>query len=184
MNSPLKQLTTLLKNNQFARTALLAGGLILLLIIALSPNKDNQPLPQKNISSSPSASSRPELINLNSERLKQASAYRKEIESKLPIYLEGFQTSVGIKTTINIYLFPADPDELTHLEIYGLSYLNQDTNQFLNPNFIAYKESFQKALSLLRDKEIDPQRLIFSYSDKELVRDTATAWVDKLSLLP
>lgn len=110
--------------------------------------------------------------------------YVDSIESKLPLYLKDFETSVGITTSINIYRLKDDEAEVVRLEIYGLSYLNRDTNEAKNPNVTAFKESYAKAIEMIEGQNIDPKKLIFIYGDKEHVRITTSIWMDSLKLQP
>lgn len=166
------------------KTVLFVAGIslgILILVVIFSPKRNVSPPP----SSPPLASVyRPELINLGEQKRREAAAYRTSITDRLPIYVEGFKTSVGIKTTINIFSLPSDPVETIHFEIYGPSYLVADASEFTNPNLTAFKESHLHGLELMKDQGIDPQKLIFIYADKEYVRNTTRAWLDKLGLAP
>lgn len=169
----------LLKN----KTVLVVVGIslfILILVILLSPKKSSIiPLP----SVSPE-SERVELIDLSKEKRQQAMIYVDTIEKKLPIYLESFKTSVGIDASINLYRLNDDEAEVVRLEIYGLSYLNQESDEKKNPNVTAFKESYGKAIELLESQNIDPKKLIFIYGDKEYVRKTSELWIDQLKLKP
>jgi hypothetical protein len=171
----------LLKNKSVV-IALAIGFSILILVIILSPKKNlNQ---QSDLSSPVPSAGRTELIDLSKEKRDQAMIYVAAIESKLPLSLEYFQTSVGIVTSINIYRLGSDPAEVVRLEIYGLSYLNQDANPSKNPNVTAYKESYLKGMEILESRNIDPKKLIFIYGDKEYVRKTTQLWIDALKLKP
>lgn len=110
--------------------------------------------------------------------------YVESIEKKLPIYLENFKTSVGITTSINLYRAKDDEAEVVRLEIYGLSYLNSDSDPKKNPNVTAFKESYLKAIEMLESQNIDPKKLIFIYGDKEYVRKTSQIWIKDLDLHP
>lgn len=150
---------------------------ILVLIILLSPKQGSTPTSPTQVSAP-----RPELIDLSQAKRRETMVYVASIEDKLPLYLESFQTSVGIDTTINIYRLKDDEAEVVRLEIYGLSYLNQDSNEAQNPNVTAFKESYLKAFELLESQNIDPRRLIFIYGDKEYVRTTTQTWLTSLKL--
>lgn len=155
---------------------------ILILVIILSPKRSvNQTPISPQTSGSPT---RPELIDLNAQKRSDAATYVLAISGKLPLYQEGFKTSVGIDTTINIYRQDTDPEEVVRLEIYGLSYINKDANPVKNPNVTAYKESYAEAISMLEGVNIDPKKLIFIYGDKEYVRTTTQTWIDALKLQP
>lgn len=169
-----------LLKNKSARLALGITAGIGLLVIILSPKKSSAPVSRELSSPAP----RTELINLSEEKRRTTMIYVDQIEAKLPLYLENFKTSVGINTTINIYRLDSDEAEVVRLEIYGLSYLNTDSNEAKNPNVTAYKESYAKAMEMLESKNIDPKRLIFIYGDKEYVTKTANRWISDLKLSP
>ena len=170
-----------LLKNKFALTAITVSLIVLILVLVLSPKKTTNSTDPNNISS---PQPRTELIDLSKEKRNQAMVYVASIEKKLPIYLEGFKTSVGITTSINIYRLNDDEAEVVRLEIYGLSYLNSESDEKKNPNVTAFKESFLKAIELLEGQNIDPKKLIFIYGDKDYVRETSSTWVEKLKLLP
>lgn len=163
------------------RLALVISIFLLLLVILLSPSKKASPvltptpLPQTD---------RLELIDLSKEKRQQAIRYTSSIEKKLPLYKTGLSTSVGIEISLNIYRLPDDPGEVVRLEIYGLSYLNQETDPKKNPNVTAFKEGYLKAMELLESQNIDPKKLIFIYGDKEYVRKTTIIWLNALKLEP
>jgi hypothetical protein len=168
---------------------LIAGGIslfILILVLIFSPKKNLNPAgpAQRDDSRAQPESERPELIDLARDKRQQTMIYVESIEKKLPLYLENFKTSVGITTSINIYRASDDEAEIVRLEIYGLSYLNSDSNETKNPNVTAYKESYAKSLEMLESQNIDPKKLIFIYGDKEYVRQTSEAWIYALKLQP
>jgi len=172
-----------LLQNKFARIALIATGIIFLLVLIFSPKKNINPAGPPRVDDSRDPG-RTELIDLSQEKRNKAMIYVDAIEDKLPLYLESFPTSVGIDTTINLYRQETDEAEIVRLEIYGLSYLNQETDETKNPNVTAYKESYAKAIEMLESQNIDPKRLIFIYGDKEYVRKTTELWISKLNLHP
>lgn len=167
--------------NKSVLIAVSIGIFILIVVIVLSPKKvSNTPL----VSSIPIETQRTELIDLSKEKRNQAMIYVDSIENKLPLYLEDFATSVNINTSINIYRLNDDPAETVRLEIYGLSYLNQESDPKKNPNVVAFKESYAKAITMLEGQNIDPKKLIFIYGDKEYVRIASEIWISKLGLKP
>lgn len=168
-------------NKKFFLIAASITIFILVLVLIFSPKKSSN-LPQSLPTSTPVT--RPELIDLTQEKRRATMVYVSSIESKLPIYLESFNTSVGITTTINLYRLKDDEAEVVRLEIYGLSYMNIESDPLKNPNVVAYKESYLKAIELLESKNIDPKKLIFIYSDKEYIRKTSSTWIDALKLQP
>ena len=163
---------------------LIATGIsifILILVLVFSPKKKVGPITPTPTSQE---TQRTELIDLSKEKRNQAMIYVESIEKKLPLYLENFKPSVGITPSINIYRVGDDEAEIVRLEIYGLSYLNSDSDEKKNPNVTAYKESYAKALEMLESQNIDPKKLIFIYGDKEYVRQTTQIWIDALKLHP
>ncbi len=161
---------------------LIASGItifILILVLIFSPKNKVGP-----ITPTSQETQRTELIDLSKEKRNQAMIYVESIEKKLPLYLENFNTSVGITTSINLYRASDDEAEIVRLEIYGLSYLNSDSDEKKNPNVTAFKESYAKALEMLEGQNIDPKKLIFIYGDKEYVRQTTQIWIDALKLRP
>ncbi len=170
-----------LLKNKTAVIAFSIGLFILILVIVLSPKK-NVGAPTSGPADE--SQTRTELIDLSQEKRRDAMVYTASVEKKLPLYLEKFETSVGITTSINIYRLDDDEAEVVRLEIYGLSYLNSESNPVKNPNVIAFKESYLKALEMIEAKNIDPKKLIFIYGDKEYIRTTSEAWIEALKLLP
>jgi hypothetical protein len=168
-------------NKKFFLTAAGITIFILILVLVLSPKRNSSPPPS---GSAETKLSRVELIDLSQDKRNQAMIYVESIEKKLPIYLEKFETSVGITTSINLYRVKDDEAEIVRLEIYGLSYLNSESDPKKNPNVTAFKESYLKAIEMLEGQNIDPKKLIFIYGDKQYVRETAQAWADALKLHP
>lgn len=167
-------------NKKFFITAGVISIFILILILIISPKKNVSP----TTSPDPQATSqlRTELVDLSKEKRDQAMIYVATIEDKLPLYLESFETSVGITTSINIYRLDDDEAEVVRLEIYGLSYLNAESDESKNPNVTAFKESYLKAIEMLESQNIDPKRLVFIYGDKQYVRETTQVWLSALNL--
>lgn len=173
------QLLDLIKTNRFVRIALGATLGIGILILIFSPQPE--PTAQQPITQSKSAQY--SLTDFSAEELKQATNYRSSIIGSLPIYHEGLITSTGLTTTINIFVLDSDPDETVRFEVYGLSYLNSDTNPFINPNITAFAESHTLGLELMKKRGIDSSQLIFLYSDIDYIRTTISTWLDHLGLL-
>jgi len=162
----------------------LAGGIslfILILVLVFSPKKNSTLSPA---TSATTALSEIVPINLSQEKRNAIIVYTASIKDKLPLREEEFQTSASITTSISISRNDNDPAEIVHLDINGISYINKnELDETKNPNVTAFKESFQKAIEMLESQNIDPKRLIFSYSDRSYVRETANYWIDKLNLL-
>jgi len=168
-----------LKNKTVIFVIVISLAILALTILLTSDDtQDSQPV------SPPSQETRPELVNLDREKRRTAMIYVESIESKLPLYLDRFETSVGIVTSINIYRLDDDEAETVRLEIYGLSYLNSESDPLKNPNVTAFKESYLKAIEMIEGVNIDPKQLIFIYGDKEYVRSTTQTWLSSLNLRP
>lgn len=169
--------------NKFLATAVIASILIFILVLILSPKKNVKDVTTP--SSAQLGSSNFELVDLSKEKRDSTISYVTSIENKLPLSLEGLNTTVGITTSINIYRGKDDPAELVRLEISGLSYINKnELDEKKNPNVTAFKESFLKAIEMIEGQNIDPKKLVFYYSNQDYIRQTAREWVEKLKLLP
>lgn len=169
---------SLLKNK-----SVLFGLGIVICVIVLAIFSTREDLAPPTPSSVPTASQFP-ISDLHEERRRELEEYRRLIASRLPIYLENFTTSVGLNTTINLYYLPSDEPHVVRLEIYGLSYLNSNPDEAVNPNVTAFKESYLEAFRLMRERGLDPTRLEIVYSDREDIRRTIAVWLDNLDLTP
>jgi hypothetical protein len=105
-----------------------------------------------------------------------------KIIPKLPMYIEDFQTSVGLATTINIYRTSMDSWDLIRLEIHNVDYQRKAINHN-DPNMVAFKESFLKAKEELAGMGIDLSELKLRFGEQPYVRETAEFWVEHLDLL-
>ena len=103
-----------------------------------------------------------------------------KIFDSLPLRQENFVTSVGLKTTINIYSFFYDPASSIRLEIYGLNY---NLSELTGQNAIAFKESFLEAKKQLTAKGVVLKNLQVVYGNSQYIQDTATYWVKAFKLL-
>lgn len=173
----------LLKNKTVQFVIGLSLG-ILVLVIILSPKRTVSPSFPAPSGARQSGVGSPSLLNLGDQKRVEAAKYVESIKSKLPLYQEGFKTSVGLDTTINIYRLETDDPAIVRLEIYGLSYMNKDANPQKNPNVTAFKESYLKGISLLESVNIDPKRLTFVYSDVNYIKNNTQIWLDALKLQP
>lgn len=178
----LQQFAQKLFSNKFLLIASTITIVILTLVLLLSPKKPpkSTPLPSTDFSTEIGTGT---LINLSEEKKKNAKNYLDLISDRLPLYFPNFQTTVGVSTIINIYRDELN-QEIIHLEITGLSYLNKDElDPTKNGNITAFSESFQKGLALLKESGIDTNQLIIVYSNISYIQTTASYWVDKLGLL-
>jgi hypothetical protein len=162
------------------------GIVILVLCIAIVTPKSKKDQSSQDVSASPRASTPSQLLftNLNDEKKSQAAEYRETIINELPIHIDSFHTSIGLSTSIDITALPQDPKEVVYLQIGGISYINPDTNPKKNPNVIAYAETYREAMRILRDKKIDPKKLMFVYSDRDYVKATIDKWMAAQKLSP
>lgn len=103
-----------------------------------------------------------------------------KFSESLPVRINNFATSVGIKTTINIYLLESDPPSSVRLEIYGINYNDQGIE---GKQAIAFKESFLKAKEFLVSKQVILKDLQIIYGNRQYIQDTATYWVKTFGLL-
>lgn len=170
----------LLKNKTVQFVIGLSLG-ILILVTILSPKRSINPAGNPLPSSSASSLS-PSLINLSEQKKADATNYLSSVSAKFPLSHADFATSVGITTNIDIYRLDSDPAGTIRLDITGLSYLNKDAAK--NPNAIAYKESYTRAMNMIEGVNVDPTKLVFIYSDIGYVSATTQAWIDALKLKP
>lgn len=123
-------------------------------------------------------------INSDSEQVKVAIiSKQKLVESKLPIYIENFQTSVGITTTLNVYTIPEDPSYLVNIDIYNIDYQYQETDPNKNPNVTAFIESFNEIKKHLAERGVDIKNLYFIFGGRKVIEETADLWIKKFNLL-
>lgn len=180
-------------------------GLIGIVILVFSELKGNQKTPTPTLTPAPTASTaqgftqtntgykepiytQPELdasgkVNLDSIKVKTAISEKQKLTSSLPIYIEGFKTSVGITTTLNVYTIPEDPDYLIHIEIYGIDYPDETLTQDGNKNATAFVESFNKIKSLLSEKNVDITKIYFIFGAKPYIQSAADSLIRKYGLL-
>jgi len=161
-----------------ALSTLLAMAIIIIVITRMvnpsSSNTDSQIAPIQN----PTSSVLMESPTTTAEKVKSL------ILPKLPIEIHDFSTSVGIITNIIISSYDSDSPEMIRLEIYGLDYQYNQNDPNTNPNMIAFKESFEKAMSVLSENKVDIRDLHISLGHKQYIRDIAETWITTLHLLP
>lgn len=176
----LNQLAQRLFANKFLLTAVSISAIVFFIILILTSRKTNTPTTIPESTQSNKTNPFSEFTNLTEEKVNNATSYRKLIEDRLPIRMQHFVTSAGIETSIDISIHPTEPS-LTRLDITGLSYLNKDElDPKKNPNIQAFKETYSKALQLLRESGIEPKQLLFSYGEADYVRVTANYWLEHL----
>lgn len=179
----LKSLTSRLFANKFLLTAVSISAVVFFFVLILSSRRTTTPTTIPESTQSVSTNPFAEFTDLTEEKVKNATNYRALVAERLPIRMANLKTTTGIETSIDISIHPTEPS-LTRLDITGLSYLNKtELDPKKNPNIQAFKETYTKAIQLLRESGIEPKQLLFSYGEADYVRTTATEWVDKLGLL-
>lgn len=108
---------------------------------------------------------------------------KQKLAPHLPIYIENFQTSVNLPTTINLYTLSTDPGYLIHFDIYGIDYQNQNSDPTINPHVTAFKESFLHAQQQLTQLNLNLKDLYFVFGGQEFIQQTAELWINSLNLL-
>lgn len=163
---------------------LLIGSVILLVLIvifitrSLSSKTGIQPepvIPESQIGTT-------SILNQSSPDV--AFKTKQVLLPKLPIYLYNFKTSSGIATDISISSYKNDSPETIRIEIFGPDYLYNQTDPGTNPNMIAFKESFEKVISILVENNVNIKDLHISMGNKKYIRDIAEEWIKTLNLLP
>lgn len=137
--------------------------------------------PEIEITRTPDIPVQTDIQNATKHITEEVSLLEKDkVFDSLPLRQENFATSVGLKTTINIFSFPYDPISSIRLEIYGLNY---NLSKLTDPNAIAFKESFLEAKKSLTSKGVVLKNLQIIYGNRQYIQDTATYWVSAFKLL-
>jgi hypothetical protein len=121
-------------------------------------------------------------VDTGSEKVQTAINTKSKLESQLPIYIDGFQTSSGLKTTLNVYSIPEDPSYLIHVEIYGIDYSDPKILEPDNKNGLAFTESFKKIKALLTSKGVDIHNIYFTLGAKPYIQTAADSLIRKYNL--
>ena len=160
-------------------------------MVAPSPNPSSTPL-AKQISQPPPGYKAPVYsqpatdstgqLDKSSVKVKTAIDEKSKLEPKLPIYIEGFQTTAGLKTTLNVYSIPEDPSYLIHIEIYGINYGDPKILEPGNKNALAFVESFKKIKTLLESKGVNIHDIYFTIGAKPYVQSAADNLIRKYNL--
>ncbi len=103
---------------------------------------------------------------------------------KLPISINGFQTSANINTDISIDNYPNDDPDIIRVEIYGVDYTYDQKDPATSPDMVAFKESFEKVVSVLKDNGVDIQDLHIYIGGRQYIREISENWIKTLNLLP
>jgi hypothetical protein len=122
-------------------------------------------------------------VDVKSPKVQSAVTTKSKLEDQLPIYIENFQTSVGGKTTLNVYTIPEDPDYLIHIEIYGINYEDTTIIQPGNKQGQMFIDSFNKIKSLLLAKGVDIHNIYFVFGARPYIQKAADDLIQKYKLL-
>jgi hypothetical protein len=121
---------------------------------------------------------------LSQSSLNTATQAKALLLPKLPLEVPSFTTSNGFTTDIIISSYKDDTPDIVRIEVYGIDYLPNQNDPATNPNMVAYKESFQKAISLLKENNVDITQLHILTSNQQYIRDITEIWIKDLNLLP
>ena len=121
-------------------------------------------------------------VDSNSVKVKTAIDEKAKLKTVLPIYVEGFKTSSGLNTTLNVYSIPEDPNYLIHIEIYGVNYGDPKIMEPNNANATAFVESFKKIKTLLESKKVDIHNIYFALGTRPYVQSAADGLIRKYDL--
>ena len=122
-------------------------------------------------------------VDESSTKIQTAISNKTRLAPQLPIYIENFQTKIGLKTTLNVYTIPEDPDYQIHIEIYGIDYSDPAILQDKNKNAQAFIESFIKIKSLLSADGIDIRNVYFKFGANPYIQSAADGLIQKYNLL-
>lgn len=168
------------------KIVLLFGSLIILVVIIsiliIRAVKPKTTTPQ-TISIIPEGQTTSTTI-LTQSSTESAIAAKKILLPKLPIEINNFNTSVGINTDILISSYNNDSPDVVRIEVFGIDYLPNHNDPSTNPNMVAFKESFEKAISTLQEDGVSIKNLHIQLSNREYIRSVAEGWINILNLLP
>jgi hypothetical protein len=116
--------------------------------------------------------------------LEVATASKQTLLPNLPIRILGFETSNGLKTDILISSYDNDEPEVVRIEVFGIDYIPDQNDPAKNPDMIAYRDSFKKAISIIKENNVNINDLHISLSNRKYIRDVAEVWIKTLNLLP
>lgn len=150
----------------------IAIGLLAALLVVIFSNKDDQsqPAPQTEYES------KFDLTIESPKEEERAIEEKQQLQNQLPIYIENFQTSIGIETAINVFAQSYDPAHVVRLEIYGINYNNSQTT-INNPDYIAFQDSVEKAIFEITTLGTNPKNLIFKLSNTPYIHQVASKWI-------
>ncbi len=133
--------------------------------------------------SEPTLNSQGQITSDTAQMVNVSTVNKNKIKSSLPIYIKDFQVSNGMKTTLNIYTVPEDPDYQIHIEIYGIDFEDQTASKENNPNVVAFIESFQEVKKQLAFRDVDIHNIYFVFGQRTYIQATADLWIKTFSLL-
>lgn len=162
----------------------IASAILILTIIIVLITRSLNPATETGTEPVIPTSQTPTISQLTQSSFDTANKAKQTILPRLPIEITNFETSVRINTNILISSYINDSPDIVRIEIFGIDYLPGQNDPTTNPNMVAFKESFQKAIAILKENKIDIKNLHISLSNKQYIRDTAEVWIKILNLLP
>jgi hypothetical protein len=122
-------------------------------------------------------------VDESSPEVQTAITNKSKLKPQLPIYVENFQTTSGLNTTLNVYTTPEDPNYLIHIEIYGTNYSDPNILTPNNKNALAFIDSFNKIKNLLLADGVSIHNIYFIFGAKPYIQNTADNLIQKYGLL-
>lgn len=122
-------------------------------------------------------------VDINSENVQNSVDAKATLLPHLPIYIENFQTTTPLKTTLNVYTIPEDPIYLIHVEVYGINYSDPKILDDGNANAQAFVDSFNKIKTLLANDGVDIHSIYFIFGAKPYIQSAADNLIRKYNLL-
>lgn len=176
-----------LKNNKKALT-ILGVFVVAVLLLYLASGLNNQPggifgrfnIVSRQNNPQPNAPEKPKLEEINTPQFQM----KELIRSRIPIYIPNMKTSVGIDTTLNIYLLKYSSENEIYMEIYGVDYQKPGDDPAKNPNVVAFKETFLEGKRRLEAAGVDMKKANMVYGTKAYINNRAKMWIQQLNLLP
>jgi hypothetical protein len=105
------------------------------------------------------------------------------LASRLPVYIEDYQTSVGIKTRIVIHRMPEDPSYALRVEIYNVKMYKDSGDPYQNSQALAFRDSFIHAKDKIRSLGVDPVGVYYIFGMRQYQQDIAVSWIKAFNLL-
>ena len=163
---------------------LIASGVIVLIIIVILLTRFI--VPDTKIRTTPvlPGNNTQTVSILNNSEVTVATKAKTILLPQLPIDITNFENTNGIKTDIHISSFKNDNPEDVRIEIFGIDYNYNQNDPNTNPNMVAFKDSFVKAIDTIKADGVNINDLHILLSNKQYIRDVAETWIKTLNLLP